>query len=71
MDALANLEEMENLYKKRIKDKNEHYNFFLDDNEQPYAENPINIEDYEKYMLYLEKGKIFAYTLKNTWTKGK
>ena len=37
MDALANLEEMENLYKKRIRDKNEHYNFFLDDNEQPYA----------------------------------
>lgn len=31
----------------------------------------VSPEEHEKYKTYLKKGKIFAYTLKDTWTKGK
>ena len=71
VDALANLEEIKTLFKKRINDKNPHYNFFLDNSDAPDKEKPINMEDYSRYLSYLEEGKIFAYTLKDTWTKGK
>lgn len=71
VDLLVNLEEVKTLYRKRITEKNKQYNFFLDDTEDPSVENPISVEDYEKYCGYLKNGKIFAYTLKNTWTKGK
>ena len=33
VDALANLEEIKELFIKRILEKNKHYNFFLDDSE--------------------------------------
>jgi hypothetical protein len=31
----------------------------------------VSPEEYAKYQTYLRRGKIFAYTLKDTWTKGK
>ena len=71
MDALANLEEIKNLFKKRINDKNPHYNFFLDNTDSPDQDKPITFEDYSRYLASLEEGKVFAYTLNNTWTKGK
>jgi hypothetical protein len=71
VDALANLEEINDLFKKRINDKNKHYNFFLDESDNPSNELPITNELYQEYKSFLEKGEIFCYTLKNTWTKGK
>lgn len=71
VDALANLQEIKQLFKKRISDKNVNYNFFLDDSEDPNLMQQITPEEYNKYQAYLKSGKIFAYTLKDTWTKGK
>lgn len=31
----------------------------------------ITPEELAKYQMYLRNGKVFAYTLKDTWTKGK
>ena len=44
VDALANLEEIKTLFKKRISDKNPHYNFFLDNTEQIDQDKPISQE---------------------------
>ena len=71
VDALANLEEINNLFKKRIHDKNKDYNFFLDESDNPYLETPISLEQYNEYQQFLEHGEIFCYTTKDTWTKGK
>lgn len=71
VDALANLEEINDLFKKRINDKNKYYNFFLDESDNPSNELPISNELYNEYKGFLERGEIFCYTLKNTWTKGK
>lgn len=71
VDALANLQEIKQLFKKRISDKNVNYNFFLDDSENPNLMQQITPEEYNKYQTFLKSGKIFAYTLKDTWTKGK
>lgn len=71
VDALANLEEIKDLFKKQISDKNKFYNFFLDESEQPEQEAPISMELYQEYQNFLGKGEIYCYTLKDTWTKGK
>ncbi len=47
VDALANLEEINDLFKKRINDKNKNYNFFLDQSDNPSQEQPISIELYQ------------------------
>ena len=70
VDALANLEELNELLRKRITEKNKHYNYFLDDSEDPHSSKPISRQEYEKYCGFLNTG-IFAYTTRNTWTKGK
>ncbi len=59
------------MFRKRISDKNTHYNFFLDDSSNPAAENPIEAELHQKYIHHYRNGEVFAYTVKNTWTKGK
>lgn len=71
VDALANLEEINDLFRKRINEKNKHYNFFLDESDNPSQETPISLELYSEYQQFLQKGEIFCYTTKNTWTKGK
>lgn len=55
----------------QINERNEHYNFFLDNTENPGKEKPVSPEEYQKYLTFMSKGRIFAYTLSNTWTKGK
>lgn len=50
VDALANLEELNELLRQRITDKNAHYNFFLDDSENPLNLKPINKSEYERYV---------------------
>lgn len=70
VDALANLEELNGLLRKRITDKNKHYNFFLDDSEDPHNSKPISKPEYDEYCKYIKAG-IYAYTIANTWTKGK
>lgn len=43
VDALANLEEINKLFRQRINDKNKYYNFFLDDSDNPGTETPIDV----------------------------
>lgn len=70
INALANLEQMNLEFKKRITDKNKHYNFFLDDSENPNSTFTISQQEYDKYLRKMKKGAM-AYTVRNTWTKGK
>lgn len=58
------------MLKKRITEKNPHYNYFLDDSEDPHSSKPITRQEYDLYCGFIATG-IYAYTTKNTWTKGK
>lgn len=49
VDALANLEELNELLRKRITEKNSHYNYFLDDSEDPHNSKAITRQEYELY----------------------
>lgn len=70
INALANLEQMNLEFKKRITDKNKFYNFFLDDSEDPNSTFALTQQEYQKYVKKIKEGAM-AYTTRNTWTKGK
>lgn len=71
VDALANLEEVKHLFKQTITDKNPEYNFFLDESSSNELREGLTIEELELYEPHVEKGEVFSYSRKSTWTKGK